>query len=215
MPSSMNPGLRQLTVIPLGASSTAVTRVNISIPALDAAYADEPGATLVASAEERVITRPPPSRSRYGTAARTVRNVPVRLVSTTSVQWAGSSPAAGPGRLAPALATTTSSRPCVSYAPRINSRRDSASRTSTGRNPSPPDTLAPSGARSLSGAPPGFRPAHTTRQPSLANASATTRPSPRVPPVTTATFPASLTVPPFARGPMCRTRKADARRARR
>jgi hypothetical protein len=80
---SVAPGRSAITRMPCPRSSSLRVFVNPSAPCLEALYADEPGKTLFA-ATERLFTIAPP-RFMRGNAARVTRNMPVRLVSMTSI----------------------------------------------------------------------------------------------------------------------------------
>jgi len=81
---SVAPGSNAITRIPCPRSSSRSVFVNPSAPCFEALYAAEPGKTRFA-AIERLFTIAAP-RFISGNAARVTRNMPVRLVSMTSIQ---------------------------------------------------------------------------------------------------------------------------------
>src|SRR5262249_10282334 len=87
----------------------------------------------------------------------------------------------------PALANTTSTRPCFRFT--VSYRRSRSARFET--SPRTPMVLPPISLTAASSSA-CRRPVMTTLAPSATNRLAVARPLPLVPPVTTATFPASL-----------------------
>lgn len=125
-----------------------------------------------------------PPASRCGSAACTVWKTPSTLVFITARQSAAASLATPPLRVIPALATTMSIRPNRSVVSAISRRSESGSRTSVGTYAA---RSAWSATRSATSRAP--RAPHMTRAPAARKPSARWRPSPVVPPVTTAVIP--------------------------
>src|SRR5215831_694828 len=146
-------------------------------------------------------------RSRQCTAAQwAVQNVPRRCTRMTPSQSSGVMLTSMRSRRMPALATTTSRRPNASIAVCTSRRAPSQSAQSsvfgTATPPAPwisstTASAGPADAPVPSTAPP--RSLTTTRAPCAASAIAWARPSPRPPPVTTATRPSqSLLIHPLS-----------------
>src|SRR5579862_1456599 len=98
----MKPGPIALTVILLGASSTASTLLSIHTPALLTAYSPAPGVGSLAAPEAILIMRPPlPALIISRATARSHRNTPSRLTLSTFFQSANGFAESGAGLAGP------------------------------------------------------------------------------------------------------------------
>src|SRR2546426_758902 len=85
-------------------------------PHLLATYAASPNVAVTPAPEEILTIAPPPALRIEGSTARIPRYEPVRLMSITCRQVAGSVSAIGPKRTIPALLTSTETGPKASSA---------------------------------------------------------------------------------------------------
>src|SRR6266853_5780335 len=99
-------------------SSSAAVLVNPRTPHLLDTYAASPNVAVNPAPEEILTIAPPPALRIEGTTARIPRYEPVRLMSITWRQAAGSVSAIGPKRTTPALLTSTETGPKASSAAR-------------------------------------------------------------------------------------------------
>src|SRR5436309_230657 len=114
-------------------SSSAAVLVSPRTPHLLATYAASPNVAVNPAPEEILTIAPPPALRIEGTTARIPRYEPVRLISSTWRQTAGSVSVIGPKRTIPALLTSTETGPKASSAAaavaarslsRVTSRRE-------------------------------------------------------------------------------------------
>src|SRR6266478_7547616 len=105
------PGWMELTRMLSRASSSAAVLVNPRTPHLLVAYAPTPNVAVIPAPADVLTIAPPPALRIEGTIARIPRYVPVRLMSITWRQAAGSVSAIGPKRTMPALLTSTDTGP--------------------------------------------------------------------------------------------------------
>src|SRR5438132_11373749 len=97
-------------------SSNAAVLVSPRTPHLLATYAASPNVAVNPAPEEILTIEPPPALRIEDTTARIPRYEPVRLMSITWRQAAGSVSAIGPKRTTPALLTSTKTGPKASSA---------------------------------------------------------------------------------------------------
>src|ERR1700730_6093711 len=98
----MKPRPIALTVILLGASSTASTLLSIHTPALLTAYSPAPGVGNFAAPDAILMMRPPlPALTISRATARSHRNTPSSLMLRTFFQSANGFALSGVGLLAP------------------------------------------------------------------------------------------------------------------
>ena len=183
------PGQTALTRMPSRASSAASSRVSALSAALDTLYAGdppviteiEPPSLLTLTILGRVLER------SIGSSASITRQGPNRLTSTASATAPRSALLAVAHRsyMVDALFTSTSVRPnrffTHSAMPATLTELSTSSWQATIRIPSGSSSLAASSPRRRSREP------STTEKPSRASCRHTSRPTPRLPPVTTAT----------------------------
>src|SRR5258706_3832638 len=101
------PGWMELTRMLSRASSSAAVLVSPRIPHLLATYDARPNWAVIPAAADMLTIAPPPALRIDGTTARIPRYAPVRLMSITRRQAAGSVSAIGAKRTIAALLTST------------------------------------------------------------------------------------------------------------
>src|SRR5712664_4321651 len=169
--------------------SMAIAFVSIDTPPFDAQYAARSFIAISPRIEPTFTIAPPPVFRHSGSTARDIRNGPFTLTVITRSHSSSLIPSTVETCSAPALFTSTFSRPnrsTVPFTARSTSRACVISHSIA--KPAPPafctSTIT---SRSFS----KRRPATATLAPSRANASAIARPIPVPPPVINATFPES------------------------
>src|SRR6185312_984876 len=203
----IHPGLMQLTRTS-GARLIDSACVSATRPPFEAAYASVSGSDIWALVDAIVTTLPFAARSK-DSAARTSRNVAVRLVPMTTAHSAADRRAIGLRILMPALETTASNRPSV---PRMSctSLSTAASSATSHISTRPPGGSA--AVLSLS--------ATITRQPAPDRREAMAAPIPCPPPVTRTTRRISTVIAASTRsrcsgrhaGPACQAQARSASR---
>jgi len=182
---STSPGQMQLTRTPMVSRSGARQVVNLTTPALAAAYSGAWWLVVPSPAVEPMLMIAPPPRARIGARTSCVASMTARRFrSRVCSHFAGSAAGKHGSSMPPALLTRTPTGPAALTAARISARLARSVR----RN-EPPIRSAMTGPDLPS------RSAMTTCMPSAASRSAIPAPIPSAPPVTRAVIPlSSMTV---------------------
>ena len=169
--------------------SMAIAFVSIVTPPFDAQYAARSFIAISPRIEPIFTIAPPCAFRNSGSTARDIRNGPLTLTVITRSHSSSLMPSTVETCSAPALFTSTFSRPNRSTVP-FTARSTSTDRVTSHSiaNPAPPSFWI---SRATSRIFSSRRPATATPAPSRANASAIARPIPVPPPVISATLPAS------------------------
>ena len=167
----------------------AIAFVSIVTPPFDAQYAARSFIAISPRIEPIFTIAPPCAFRNSGSTARDIRNGPLTLTVITRSHSSSLMPSTVETCSAPALFTSTFSRPNRSTVP-FTARSTSTDRVTSHSiaNPAPPSFWI---SRATSRIFSSRRPATATPAPSRANASAIARPIPVPPPVISATLPAS------------------------
>src|SRR5882762_6893980 len=160
-------------------SSSAAVLVSPRTPHLLATYAASPNVAVNPAPEEILTIAPPPALRIEDTTARIPRYAPVRLISITWRQAAGSVSAIGPKRTMPALLTSTETGPKASSAAATVAAQSLSLVTSRREKIAESPSSAASARPSCSSTS-----AITTLAPSATKPRAWLAPNPRAPPVT-------------------------------
>ncbi len=184
-----NPGHTELQHTPYEAHASDCDRVSAASPPLLAPYAPLFPNARCACCEVTLMIRPQPREAIEGPNRWPSRNGAVRLTAMVRSQSSTLSDGSGGRRLMPAQLTRMSGgpkSPSASSAARETSAREA--RSALTHAASPPAARIPSAAQPRRS---GSRATSTTRAPARASAVAIPAPIPELPPVTTATRPAS------------------------
>lgn len=170
--------------MPDGPSSSAATRMSMSMPAFPTQYALRYRWVSMPAIDDTPTNDPPRPLAITGATCLRVRNVPSTFTSTVAHHESRSDTASGAICCEPPAQATTASRPPVGTTARATASRtcsSSVTSATTHCNSSP----AASRRRS------SVRPQIVTAAPSAARRRAHAKPMPLPPPVTSAPYPSS------------------------